>query len=387
MTTRSTAASHSGPFDVDALAASARKLAADQGRPSHAAFVFATNDYLDHLDEFCDILRVEGQIIELAGCTGSGIVAGAHENEAGSGFSLLAISSPDTQFRFHETTAEMSGSPDCAKHSLQEAADAEGWIALFNPFVFPVDNWLGDWNRAFPGVPCIGGLASGANPPDRAGVFRNGRAVEGGVVCGISGNLRMFPVVSQGCRPIGEPLTVTRAENNVIYALGAQPAYEALETAFQTLSDNEKSAARGNLFAGLATSEYIEEFLPGDFLIRSIIGADPGSGAVVIGGIPRVGQTLQYQYRDHLAASNDLAGALRATALPAPPLASLLFTCAGRGRRLFGKSDHDASLFQSILGPHPCAGLLCNGEISPVHSVNCLTAYSASAALFYHATQ
>ena len=37
------------------------------------------------------------------------------------------------------------------------------------------------------------------------------------------------PVVSQGCRPIGEPLTVTRAERNVLYELAGRPALDRLQ--------------------------------------------------------------------------------------------------------------------------------------------------------------
>ena len=87
--------------------------------------------------------------------------------------------------------------------------------------------------------------------------------------------LRVMAIVSQGCRPIGEPLTVTRAESNVIYSLGARPAYEALESAFEGLSDGEKAGAKGNLFAGIAGTEDVEDFKPGHFLIRNILGADP----------------------------------------------------------------------------------------------------------------
>ncbi len=389
MGSRFSSADYSGAFDAKAVSAIARKLHQDQGATSHAAFAFTSCDYLPFIDEFCDILRVEGRITNVTGCTGIGLVSGGQEREMGSGFSILSLSAPDTEFHFREISGDMLQAKEPSRFWRQHCGESSrAWIALINPYVFPADTWLGEWNAAFPAIPCVGGLASGKNQEEGVGVFLNGNIVEGGVVTGFSGgSLRMFPVVSQGCRPIGEPLTVTRAENNVIYALGAQPAYQALETAFQTLSENEKSSARGNLFAGLATSEYVEDFLPGDFLIRNIIGADPNSGAVVIGGIPRIGQTLQYQYRDREAATLDLTTSLQvASNRVDPPLGSLLFTCAGRGSRLFGEPNHDAIRFQEILGPHPCAGLLCNGEISPVHSLTSLTAYTASAALFYNAT-
>jgi small ligand-binding sensory domain FIST len=258
-------------------------------------------------------------------------------------------------------------------------------MTIFDPHQFPVDTWLQQVNAAAGGLSCIGGLASGLTP-ESTGVFLNGQSIEGGVVAALRGeSLHLEPIVSQGCRPIGEPLTVTRAENNVVYSLGGQPAYQALDTAFQTLSNEEKSTARGNLFAGLATTEYVDEFLAGDFLIRNIIGADPNSGAVVIAGAARIGQTLQYQFRDRHASIADLHSQLESVASrnPVPPVASVVFRCVARGSEFFGSEGHDALLMQQMLGPHHSLGLACQGEIGPLHSVNCLTSYTASAAVFY----
>ncbi|MEI6493646.1 MAG: FIST C-terminal domain-containing protein, partial [Verrucomicrobiota bacterium] len=162
-----------------------------------------------------------------------------------------------------------------------------------------------------------------------------------------------------------------------------QPAYEVLETAFATLSDSEKSVAKGNLFAGLAGTEYLEEFKPGDFLIRTIIGADPGSGAVVIGGIPRTGQTLQYQLRDRDIAKADLKRVLATDALHGVrPFATLLFSCLGRGQGFFGSPNHDASGFFAAAGRAPLAGFFCNGEIAPVAGRNAVHGFTAAAALW-----
>jgi small ligand-binding sensory domain FIST len=245
------------------------------------------------------------------------------------------------------------------------------------------ERWLAEWNAAWPDVPCIGGLASGTSDGEGVGVFHNGRFCDA-VVVAVTG-MRVMAVVSQGCRPIGEPLTVTRAESNVVYSLGARPAYEALESAFEGLSEGEKAGAKGNLFAGLAGTEYVDEFKPGDFLIRNILGADPNSGAVAIGGYPRVGQTLQYQLRDRNAADAEWRSVLRTAAAESgkAPLASLLFACTGRGSRLFGSKGHDAGLLEDILGPHASAGFFCNGEIGPLGGRNYIHSYSATGALFF----
>ena len=40
---------------------------------------------------------------------------------------------------------------------------------------------------------------------------------------------RVGTIVSQGCRPVGEPYVVTRSEANIVHELGGRPALERLE--------------------------------------------------------------------------------------------------------------------------------------------------------------
>jgi small ligand-binding sensory domain FIST len=195
--------------------------------------------------------------------------------------------------------------------------------------------------------------------------------------------VKIRTLVSQGCRPIGEALPVTGVEENVIQSLGSRPAWRILDDAFQSLSNAEKAGAKGNLFAGLAMTEYRDEFHRGDFLIRSILGADEQSGSVSVAAFPRVGQTVQYQLRDAVAADEDLtrlAGAIRSRGVN--PFASLVFSCGGRGRGLFGAPSHDAGALAATFGKHPSAGFFCNGEIGPVGGKNFVHGYTVSAALF-----
>jgi small ligand-binding sensory domain FIST len=295
--------------------------------------------------------------------------------ERGSGFVLLALSGDFGDPLVLESTEEGEAVfPD-------QILEPNGWITLTNPFSFPIEDWLKKWNCRFPGIPTMGGLASGGSFEDTV-VFVNDRIVDA-VAVPVVGRTGLVPAVSQGCRPIGEPLTVTRADHNIVYALGSQSAYRVLETAFEALSDNEKSNARGNLFAGLAGTEYLEDFGSGDFLIKNILGADPDSGAVVIGGIPRVGQTLQYQIRDRQAAVEDLRRAFEpAREVKDRAFGALLFSCLGRGSRFFGKKDQDAAMLSEALEGKPCVGFFCNGEIAPVRGLNALHGNTAAAAVF-----
>lgn len=343
------------------------------GRPAAVAVAFISSDYLPFYRDFVETLRVDGHILDVIGCTALGRIAGDCETESGKGCVVLALAADTPEPHEAHLRGLFSLPPGSPRpHSA---------LLLANPEQFETDAWLREWNATFPGAPCLGGLASAEEGAQMA-VFLNDRIVDA-VCLPLSRRAALLPILSQGCRPIGEPLTVTRAEDNVVYSLGGQPAYKALETAFESLTDSEKSVAKGNLFAGLAGNEYVDDFKPGDFLIRSIIGADPGSGAVVIGGIPRTGQTLQYQLRNREIARADLARVLSPADLSGTrPIATLLFSCIDRGAGFFGEPHFDASNFFRATGGRPLAGFFCHGSIGPVGGRSALHGHSAAAGIW-----
>jgi hypothetical protein len=161
--------------------------------------------------------------------------------------------------------------------------DVDSWIVLANPFTPHLERWLAEWNVAFPDAPSIGGISSGATESGEDTLLLDGKAIDAAVLALAVKGGKIRTIVSQGCKPVGEPFTITQADENLIYALGSRPAYQVLSETFNGLSDDEKERARGNLFAGLAASEYVAELKRGDFLVRNLLGADPQTGAVAIG--------------------------------------------------------------------------------------------------------
>src|SRR5439155_12625724 len=152
-------------------------------------------------------------------------------------------------------------------------------------------------------------------------------------------------VVAQGVAPIGEPWTITDVDQNILRTIGNRPALDVLRETLQGLSDDLRRRASNNLLVGLAMNEYKDHFEQGDFLIRNLLGADPSSGALAIGALPQVGQTIQFQVRDADAADQDLRRQLEAARErlgDAEIAGAMLCTCNGRGIGLFGAPDHDA---------------------------------------------
>jgi small ligand-binding sensory domain FIST len=146
----------------------------------------------------------------------------------------------------------------------------------------------------------------------------------------------------------------------------------------QGLSPEEQQLAAQGLHVGRVIDEYQPEFGRGDFLIRAVLGGDREAGAVAVGDEIEVGSTIQFQVRDAATASEDLDELLAGRRAGG----ALVFTCNGRGSRLFGVPDHDAEAVSEALGDVPVAGMFCAGELGPVGSRNFAHGFTASVALF-----
>lgn len=372
----------SGGFDEIKVIEAATRARQALGDRASIAFLFVSCDLRDALSELIELVQIHARCPHVAGCSGGGLITTAHEEEETSGFSLLVLRLPNTELTLIDLPAEPL-SPAWDRVRQWNRGGCDGWILLGNPVLLG-EEWLSQWNSLSSPLPSYGGLASGSHRAEDLFVFdQSGIRPSTALAVGFRGGIRFRGLVSQGCRPIGEPLTITKADENLIHQLASRSAYEQLQSTFHQLSEAQRKRAQGNILIGLAVSEYVEDFHTGDFLVRSILGGNPDNGALAVGALPRVGQTLQFQLRDRDAASADLRYALDKVRdeLPGKPFATLLFSCNGRGRHLFGSPNHDAALFASTFGPTPLAGFFCNGEIGSVGEKTYLHGFTASAVL------
>lgn len=256
-------------------------------------------------------------------------------------------------------------------------------VLLADPFSFPVDALIRRVEEDHPGVPIVGGMASGGYQPGSNTLVVGSRSYDSGAVgFVIGGTARIRPVVSQGCRPIGRPMVITKSEENVIVELGGRPALERLREIYGELDPADRQLVRSSLHVGRVASEYQDHFQRGDFLVRNVVGADPDSGVIAVGDLVRTGQTIQFHVRDAQSAHDDLAALLaRERDRGTKPAGALVFSCNGRGTRLFPEASHDARCLQETIGPVPAAGFFAQGEIGPIGRRNCLHGFTASIAL------
>ncbi|HTI70486.1 MAG TPA: FIST N-terminal domain-containing protein [Candidatus Limnocylindria bacterium] len=352
--------------------------------------VFFSPAHFPDVGALLEVLRLHARIPLLIGASSPSFIANGVEAEQGDGLSLALFHLPGARLKaLHITQEDLetgSGPAHWHRRTGVTPDQVGGWLSLASPPRFDGETWLREWNTAYPATPVIGGLACGAGDDAPAVVCLNGEYYEDGVVLvAVSGEVRLQPVVSQGCTPIGDAWTITHTDRNYILQIGNRPAYSVLVDTFNHLSETEQSKVQHNLFIGLASNEYQEDFHRGDFLIRNLLGVDPKNGTLTVGALPRAGQTIQFQRRDAAAATEDLSyslGKVREQLVGQTVYGGLSFFCLGRGARLFGSPNHDAGLIQEQLGPLTMAGMFCNGEIGPVGPRSFFHGYTASLALF-----
>lgn len=396
------------------------------------AFVFVSEHHAERLGEVGEgVARALGAR-EVLGVSCEAVIAGASELEGTPGVAVLAGQMPGVTVKRFDS-GDLPLGVGLAEDADQEEEDdilalAESvglerghraTVVVFDPQTTDMATMLAAMNRGRrllrerwgpsaegPG-PVVGGAAAASGRRGGNALLVGGRVLRGGLAgVSLGGALRCDAVVSRGCRGFGPTYVVTGAKGNIIQSLGGRPALAVIRAAIDALSEDERQALSRGLMLGLAADEYKERFGPGDFLIRPLVNAYQESGAVSVPGSVRVGQTVRLHLRDAATAERDLAMLLDAQALHGPPAGVLLFSCNGRGTRLFSTPSHDAGAVQrafadqswllageqrakggSVLLPAtmlPLAGGHCAGEIGPVGAAgeSWLHGHTACAVMF-----
>ena len=351
--------------------------------PSYAV-LFASAHFFSSAEALVAAVAEETGPLPLTGCVAEAVVGGAREVESEPAVSLwlAADLGPVETFAMEFVRTPSAGAYGGYRF---EPGQAGFHLMICDPFTFPADGLLAHLNEHVPGTVVMGGMASGGLALRQSRLFLDGRVVSHGAVGAHLARAEVHPLVSQGCRPVGNPYTTTRAEGNVIHELGGRPPLARLQELVTGLPARDQELLAKGVHVGVVINEYRAEPRQGDFLIRGVVGVDPESGAIAVGDEVEVGQTVQFHVRDADSADKDLRRALERelTALGGRRAAgALLFTCNGRGSRLFSEPDHDAKLLAKMLGEIPVAGFFCAGELGPVGGQNFLHGFTASIAVF-----
>lgn len=365
--------------DPRAAAEDAARIAAERlEAPATLAVLVVSHHHARRAERVVDAVHQAASPESLVGCATEAVVAGRREVDEEPAVAVWLAELPRSAETYHMEYVRTSAGDVLGGYQF-DPRGSDTHLLVPDPYSFPASVLLAHLNQHAPGTPVLGGFASGRA---RTTLFRDTKVLTSGAVGVRLPGVAVRPVVSQGCRPVGDPYTVTGAQDGVITELAGQPPLRLLESLVSGLSPHEQQLISTGVHLGIALDEYKTELGRGDFLVRSVVAADEEAGSVQIGEPVEVGTTVQFHVRDAATADEDLRASLTAALEDGRPAGALLFTCNGRGRNMFGEPDHDASLAGELLGDVPLAGFFAAGELGPVGGRNFVHAFTASLALF-----
>ena len=371
------------------------------GRSPDLVVVFVSPHHAPDFGEMAARLGNLTKARVLVGCCGESVIGGPQEVERGPALSLWAVACKDLdlhpfKLRAHpldRLAAEFeggnkivySGHPDFAR---MPSNPGDSLLLFGDPYSFPASDYLEILHREAPGLAVTGGMASGARQRGNTALFLGGERLNHGAVgVLLRGGIELTNVISHAHRPVGRPWVITSSEGAMVKKLGGRAASRVMMDTLGTLSPREQLSVRAAPVLGVAWDASRREFDPSDFLAHPIRSLLPKKGAIVLTGEVRRGQTVQFMIRDAHSAGEDLETRLRRYAGPPPSRSdgagALIFTCTGRGRRMFDEPNHDAGRVQAHLGEGvPVSGFFAGGEIGFLGDRNQLQGFTASMAVY-----
>src|SRR5205814_4106609 len=162
----------------------------------------------------------------LIGCVASAVAGGSREVESEPAVSLWLAAELGPVETFAMEFARTPSGGAFGGYRFDQAAGIR--LMVCDPFTFPVGDLLAHLNEHVPGATVMGGMASGGLQLRQSRLFLDGRVLSHGAVGASLPHAEVHALVAQGCRPVGNPYTTTRASGNMIFELGGRPPLERL---------------------------------------------------------------------------------------------------------------------------------------------------------------
>jgi small ligand-binding sensory domain FIST len=372
----------------------AEALCADlNSRNADLAVVFLSHHHGPEFSQVCEELHKRLNARNLIGCTGESIAGPTEEVEGRPAAVLWCAKLPNTRiipFVIDQgDLARMTEPQDWHDHLGVVPSDDPDFIVLPEPYSIRCDAAVAALSAVYEGANIVGGVVSGANGPGQNAMILGDLVLKRGMVgVSICGDTKLQPIVSQGCRPIGKRFVVTKARQNWILELGGQPAFHALKQMFDTAAPADRMLIKGGLHIGVVIDELNKAPGVGDFLIRNLLKGTEKEG-LETDTIIKPGKTVQFHVRDAEAADEELRTLVLAhhlcdseSAADSGPAGVLMFSCNGRGSRMFGRAGHDVDVLNELWPRCSVAGFFAQGEFGPVGGQTFLHSFTCSLAMF-----
>jgi small ligand-binding sensory domain FIST len=323
--------------------------------------VYVTEPLAPHLDGLLAELRAGTGVRDWVGTVGSGICSTGIEiyDEPAAAIMLAAL--PENSFRFVPAGLDALVEMLKANREWIAAHQARFGIVHGDPRNSHIPQIIESLSLELDPGFLVGGLSSASAGQHQiqiaGGYYENGLS---GVL--FSGGVPVISGLTQGCSPLGGKHSVTRCQRNILVELDGRPALDVFREDIGEMLARDLSRVAGYIFAGLP----VPGSDTGDYLVRNLVGIDPGQKLVAIGDLVEEGDPVMFCRRDGDSARDDMLRMLRELGKRARGTirGGVYYSCLGRGRYQFGENSEELRMIRDELGEFPLAGFFANGEIS-----------------------
>ena len=345
------------------------------------AIVFATINYQTEYEQLHQAVQANSSCDELIGCSGMSVLTSGGEFEEEPAIAVMVLRSEQlsaVSFSAKGTESEVS---EQIQENIKSAMQDDSLLIIF-PDIRAVNpaELVKQIGRDGTALPVVGAAVSGDATGAEMYHWKDAQATEGGATgVLLSGNFNTEIGVAQGCQPIGKPREVTKADGQIIFELDGEPALENFKWTLQLLTQEDIRRSGGTVFVGIAMDDTNKNPTRGDFLIRNLVGISEEHAALAISEEVKTGQLVQFHLRNPAAAAEEIQAIVAQLAEKTreqSPAFGLYFNCLGRGKGLYGVTNHDINIIQNQFPGLPVIGFFGNSEFAPIGGHNFAHAYT-----------
>lgn len=325
-------------------------------------FLYVTDPFGPSMGGILKYLTEKTGITQWVGSVGLGICASGVEYFGAPGLAILIAHLREGTFRvFNGVETDLRGFEKehgtwCDEQSASVAiVHADPQNGVLPNLIEALSGRLGRQAGGF----LVGGLASA-----ETSMVQVANGLTSGGLSGVmlSPEVPVASRLTQGCMPISSRHEVTRSERNIIIELDGRPALDVFKEDIGEILARDLRRAAGYIFAGLP----VQGSDTGDYVVRNIVGVDPGTGVIAIDEIIELRRSVMFCRRDAPSAAADMSRMLEelAQGVEGRPKAGLYFSCLARGPNLFGPDSEEVKMITNAFSDLPLVGFFANGEIS-----------------------
>ncbi len=364
-------------------------LAQAQVDQADAALVFFTVDHVADHQKLVATIKDTTRTDRIVGSSGAGVLTSQGEIEASPGVAVLVLHSDTIKSEPFLFQPLRERDEEIGIELARKTSRGTGEQSLL---VLLPDTYNGQPNRLFQGIeeeagflPIVGAGCSESGTHGKTFQLCGDRVTTNAVAgLALSGSFDTSIGITQGCQPVTAPMTITKAQRNLIFEIDNRPAFEVFAQVIKGPLLQDLRRALAFVFVGLPSDAENNSVAPGEYLVRNIVGLDPQKGILAVGEEVFEGERMVFTLRDAQRAREDLNQMLQRQLKSLSgkrPQFGFYFNCCARGTSLYGIPGIDTAYISQSLGDLPLIGFFGNFELGPLGGRNHLLAYTGVLAL------